>query len=110
MLAPGVNVDVAVTPNQAPNSRESVNARQTRLRGAPTKIFRSTRSARALGMIRNLQVAYYPSGGLQATIRLPIAKRLERPVPGGVGDAQLPALSIHRVTPATEVTDYSGNA
>src|SRR5579859_3092046 len=53
-------------PNQLPNSVESDNARQTRLRGARRRIFFSMR----LVLMRNLQVAYKHSPSGNATIGL----------------------------------------
>src|SRR5579864_679085 len=62
----GTNGPSNLTPNQLPNSAESVRARQTRFRGACKSIFFSMRSV----LICNLRIAYYSGGFGNATTKL----------------------------------------
>src|SRR5215472_8838574 len=76
MRRPGANGPSNFMPNHVPNSVESANARQTRSRGARSRIFFSMRSV----FISNLLVAHYHRRSRNATKLLRIVRtRRSRP-------------------------------
>src|SRR5436190_24205384 len=106
--APGENGRSNSTPNHLPNSWASVMARQTRARGARSRIFFSTRSVLVTD-IRNLQVAVvYTRPRHLATSRLQIAWPRQA-VPATGDEPRTVTRSVRAFSHSCSVSWYDSN-